>query len=173
MEAEAFGSELMSSDDEPPTVVGRRVTSLDAARRLKTLPGQPLVLAGMIGPFSLAGRLYGVSESLELTMDNPPLLVKDGYSGEQRCQICHEQQHLQWSLTGHATAFSSLQRKGATDKQDCVACHVTGYGQPGGYQPGRPDKRLHNVQCEACHGPGYQSCSAFTGKKEPSKNRRF
>jgi len=102
-------------------------------------------------------------------MDNPPLLVTDGYSGEQRCEICHEQQHLQWSLTGHATAFSSLQRKGATDKQACIACHVTGYEQPGGYQPERPNQQLHNVQCESCHGPGYQSCSAYTGKKEPSK----
>jgi len=103
-------------------------------------------------------------------MDNPPLLVKDGYSGEQRCTICHEQQHLQWSLTGHAAAFSSLQRKGATGKQDCVACHVTGYEQPGGYQPGRPNRQLHNVQCESCHGPGYQSCSAYTGKKNDKKN---
>ena len=71
-------------------------------------------------------------------MDNPPLLVRDGYSGEERCAICHEQQHLQWSLTGHATAFSSLQRKGATNKQDCIACHVTGYEQPGGYHPSAP-----------------------------------
>jgi len=102
-------------------------------------------------------------------VDNPPLLVKDGYSGEQRCMICHEQQHLQWSLTGHATAFASLQRKGATDKQACVSCHVTGYEQPGGYQPDHPAQQLQNVQCETCHGPGYQSCSAYTGKKEPSK----
>ena len=102
-------------------------------------------------------------------MDNPPLLVKDGYSGEQRCMICHEQQHLQWSLTGHATAFASLQRKGKTSDQTCIACHVTGYKQPGGYQPEHPAQRLQNVQCESCHGPGYQSCSAYTGKKEPSK----
>ncbi len=102
-------------------------------------------------------------------MDNPPLLIKNGYSGEQRCAICHEQQHLQWSLTGHATAFASLQRKGATDKQACVACHVTGYEQPGGYQPDQPARQLQNVQCESCHGPGYQSCSAYTEKKEPTK----
>ncbi len=102
-------------------------------------------------------------------VDNPPLLVRDGYSGEQSCEICHEQQHVQWSLTGHATAFASLQRKGATEKQDCLACHVTGYEQPGGYQPDRPAKHAQNVQCESCHGPGYQSCSAYTGKKNDKK----
>ncbi len=94
VEAETFGCELMMNDDDPPTVVGRLVTTLEATqklpipdpaagrgtvyletvRRLKTLPEQPFVLAGMIGPFSLAGRLYGVSESLELTMEDPDLM---------------------------------------------------------------------------------------------------
>ncbi len=29
------------------------------------------MLGGLIGPFSLAGRLFGVSESLELTLTEP------------------------------------------------------------------------------------------------------
>jgi len=103
-------------------------------------------------------------------MDNPPLLVRDGYSGEQRCLICHEKQHLQWSLTGHASAFASLHRKAQTGNPDCIGCHVTGFGQPGGYQSGRGHQHLENVQCEACHGPGYQSCSAYTGQKAAAKN---
>jgi uroporphyrinogen decarboxylase len=32
--------------------------------------GSP-ILAGMIGPFSLAGRIFGVSESMELSLTNP------------------------------------------------------------------------------------------------------
>ncbi len=103
-------------------------------------------------------------------MDTPALLVKDGYSGEQRCAICHEQQHLHWSLTGHAAAFASLRRKGQTDNPACIGCHVTGYEQPGGYQLGRGPRQLENVQCESCHGPGYQSCSAYTGQKPAAKN---
>lgn len=102
-------------------------------------------------------------------MDNPPLLIKNGYSGEQRCSVCHEQQHLQWSLTGHAAAFASLIRKGETRNPECIGCHVTGYEQAGGYQPARPARRLENVQCESCHGPGYQSCSAYSGKRENKK----
>jgi uroporphyrinogen decarboxylase len=93
-EAEAFGCQVMFSDAEPPTVTGRLVTDAAAAKalrvpavgaartgvyletvsRLKALPGRPKVLAGIIGPFSLAGRLFGVSESLSLTLEDPGLM---------------------------------------------------------------------------------------------------
>jgi uroporphyrinogen decarboxylase len=93
-EAEAFGARIVMSEHEIPTVVDRCVTNLEAARalavpppgsgrthvyletvrRLKTLPDQPLVLGGCIGPFSLAARLAGVSEALELTLSEPELM---------------------------------------------------------------------------------------------------
>jgi uroporphyrinogen decarboxylase len=93
-EAEAFGCALHVSDNEIPSVTGRLVTSLEQARklavpqpgdrrtavaletvrRLRTLPSRPLVLGGCIGPFSLASRLVGVSEALELTLAEPDLM---------------------------------------------------------------------------------------------------
>lgn len=105
-EAEAFGCEIRLSDEEVPTVIGRRVTSpaeiaalpdpapgdartavhLTAARRLVAAQtGTPVpdrtpdldrtpVLAGMIGPFSLAGRIFGVSEALEASLVEPTTL---------------------------------------------------------------------------------------------------
>ncbi len=93
VEAEAFGCEVALARDEVPTVPGRLVTTreaaealaipepgaartavaLAAARQLKALPGRPWVLGGMIGPFSLAARLYGVSEALGLTLEDPAL----------------------------------------------------------------------------------------------------
>lgn len=92
VESEAFGCGAFA-DHEVPTLVGRLVTTRDAAerlaipepgagrtrvyletaRRLRTLPGRPLVLASMLGPFSLAARLYGVSEALGLTIENTDL----------------------------------------------------------------------------------------------------
>ena len=87
-EAEEFGATVLFSDDEIPTVTGRLVTDpagmdqlsvprvggkrtavyLETVRQL-VKSGIP-VLGGMIGPFSLAGRLYGVSEALlETAMD--------------------------------------------------------------------------------------------------------
>jgi len=94
-EAEAFGCTLHVSDNEIPSVTGRLVTSLEQARalqvpqpgdrrtavyletvrRLKKLPSRPLVLGGCIGPFSLAARLVGVSEALELTLAEPELMT--------------------------------------------------------------------------------------------------
>jgi uroporphyrinogen decarboxylase len=47
---------------------------LETVRRLRALPDRPLVVAGCIGPFSLAARLTGVSEAMELTLTEPELM---------------------------------------------------------------------------------------------------
>ena len=93
-EAEAFGSEVVLSDHEVPSIIGRRVTNreqadrlpvpqpgdrrtavyLEATRQLRQLSGRPLVLGGCIGPFSLAARLVGVTEAMELTLADPALM---------------------------------------------------------------------------------------------------
>jgi len=93
-EAEAFGCTVTISETEIPTVTGRLVTTLEqakalplpkpgdgrtrvyleAARLLAGLPGAPFVFGGCIGPFSLAARLVGVSEALELTLAEPNLM---------------------------------------------------------------------------------------------------
>jgi uroporphyrinogen decarboxylase len=93
-EAEAFGCAIQLSESEVPTVTGRRVTSLadaqslavpevgdkrtgvylEAARGLRKNSGDALVLGGCIGPFSLAARLAGVSEAMELTVTEPDLM---------------------------------------------------------------------------------------------------
>lgn len=94
-EAEAFGSSVRITDGEVPTVVGRLI---DAPEKIATLPHpapgaartwvgpqsirmlkeitNDMVLGSMIGPFSLAGRLYGVSESLELTAEDPDAVLE-------------------------------------------------------------------------------------------------
>lgn len=93
-EAEAFGCSVMMSDTEVPTVTGRLVTNLEqaqalsipkpgdrrtavyleAVRLLRQLPGDLFVFGGCIGPFSLAARLVGVSEAMELTATEPDLM---------------------------------------------------------------------------------------------------
>jgi len=90
-EAEAFGCAITISETEVPTVTRRLVTSLSEAQnlavpeagaartgvyletvqRLREASPDSLVLAGCIGPFSLAARLAGVSEALELTLTEP------------------------------------------------------------------------------------------------------
>ncbi len=84
VEAEAFGSEIRFSDDDVPTVIGALITSPEEADALeipdvkkarlpeyigaiekatKLITDRP-VFAGVIGPFSLAGRLMDVSEAM-------------------------------------------------------------------------------------------------------------
>jgi uroporphyrinogen decarboxylase len=90
-EAETFGCEIRMLDDEIPTVIGRLVTSgeeidrlvnptvgdkrtsvhLHTAQNLVSRANGIPVLGGVIGPFSLAGRLFGVSEFLELSLTDP------------------------------------------------------------------------------------------------------
>ncbi len=87
VEAEAFGATLSTSEDEVPTVLGallsaedgvegvealsvpkigagRTALYLEAAQKAKAAIHDRPVLAGTIGPFSLAGRLMEVSEAL-------------------------------------------------------------------------------------------------------------
>jgi len=93
-EAEAFGCAIHQTETEIPSVVGRLVTNreqagklsvpqpgdqrtavyLETVRRLRQLPDQPLVIGGCIGPFSLAARLVGVSEAMEMTVSEPDLM---------------------------------------------------------------------------------------------------
>ncbi|MCX8157222.1 MAG: uroporphyrinogen decarboxylase family protein [Verrucomicrobiae bacterium] len=93
-EAEAFGCTLHESEDEVPSVTGRLITTLAEAQALEVpQPGtrrtavyletvarlrrhypQFLVLGGCIGPFSLAARLAGVSEAMELIVTEPELM---------------------------------------------------------------------------------------------------
>ena len=91
VEAEAFGAKITVSDGEVPTVKERIINDEDDAVSLKTptvgsgrtslyidaikkacavINDRP-VLAGMIGPFSLAARLFDVSEIMMQCYDDP------------------------------------------------------------------------------------------------------
>lgn len=94
LEAEAFGSTIRVSDDEVPTVIGHIVESQEQADALqvpevgagrtsiyieaigkacKLITDRP-VFAGVIGPFSLAGRLLDVSEAMIYCYDDPDMV---------------------------------------------------------------------------------------------------
>ena len=94
VEAEAFGSAVRFSDHEVPTVTGAIVTDEEAAEALPIPEGgagrtgiyldairkaapqitdRP-VFAGVIGPYSLAGRLMDVSEIMICCYDEPDMV---------------------------------------------------------------------------------------------------
>jgi peroxiredoxin len=81
-------------------------------------------------------------------------LPREIYSGDGVCRSCHEREYDDWLLTPHSIAWDSLEKGEKWRDPECVACHVTGKGRPGGFSD--PDTTLHmvNVQCEVCHGIG-------------------
>ena len=91
VEAEAFGARIRFADNEVPVITGQLVTDEDDAEALKVpevgagrtgtcleavrlakaeITDRP-VLAGVIGPYSLAGRLCDVTEIMYLCYDEP------------------------------------------------------------------------------------------------------
>jgi len=84
-----------------------------------------------------------------------PLLVRSkGYSGNDNCSVCHENEYATWMLTKHARAFDGLVKHGESTNPECVGCHVVGYEQPGGFADAIDTPELENVGCETCHGRG-------------------
>ncbi len=94
VEAEAFGSKTEFSENDVPTVIGSLITSqeeaedlavpsvgkkrtgiyIDAVKKAKEIITDRPIFAGIIGSFSLAGRLLDVTEALVYCYTEPDLL---------------------------------------------------------------------------------------------------
>lgn len=95
VEAEAFGAEVAFPENEVPSVIGNLVTDIEGVKKLKIpdmdqgrLPEYLLVnrlsaeaiqdkpvLAGCIGPYSLAGRLMGMTEIMTAIYTDPDMVM--------------------------------------------------------------------------------------------------
>ena len=79
------------------------------------------------------------------------------YVGSDACRDCHEPEHTTWVASPHAQTLETLSRAGESDNADCLKCHTTGYGRPGGFPAAAAAEShadLARVGCESCHGPG-------------------
>ena len=76
------------------------------------------------------------------------------YATATTCGLCHPREYESWKLTDHYVAFTNLKPTRQHREPECVGCHVTGFGQPGGFRSEKATPELAGVQCEACHGPG-------------------
>jgi outer membrane murein-binding lipoprotein Lpp len=95
---------------------------------------------------------------------------KAGYIGNEECASCHEDAKKVWDGTAHAHAYATLEKESKEYNLDCVSCHVTGYGKPGGSTVTYVES-LKNVGCEECHGPGSRHAASQLAKdivKEPN-----
>jgi peroxiredoxin len=76
------------------------------------------------------------------------------YVGDATCAACHDREEQDWLLTPHSIAWDSLAKGDKWKDPECVHCHVTGMGQPGGFTAPETTLQMANVQCEVCHGMG-------------------
>ena len=98
-------------------------------------------------------------ESLLAGRGKPRDLLPKGADivGSQACQSCHPSEYAHWEAGPHAAAVKTLEADGKAGDADCLKCHTTGYGRPGGFPvDGKVAQHpaLANVGCESCHGPG-------------------
>jgi len=98
----------------------------------------------------------------------PPPPTVPTYATASACVSCHTKQMSRWALTDHARAWESLLARQSTQNPECVGCHSTGFGEPGGFgDPAAASAlRFKAVQCEACHGP--MAGHPDDGKKPPA-----
>jgi hypothetical protein len=82
-----------------------------------------------------------------------PKRGEPGYSGVDKCEMCHEEAVQSWRQTAHASAYETLEKVNKQFDLSCVGCHVTGFRRPGGSEVVE-NEGLRDVQCEVCHGPG-------------------
>lgn len=135
-EAEAFGAEIAFSDTAVPAVSKRLLPDVDSIYRLQVpslsagripaylkanliaareINDRP-VLAGCIGPFSLAGRLYDMSEIMALIYENPDaahtLLTKSADFIEKYCMAIKQ--------TGVHGVMMAEPAAGLLSNEDCM-----------------------------------------------------
>lgn len=109
---------------------------------------------------------------------NPPPDANSGFLGyfsagdkQTTCGTCHVLHGKDWSNTAHANAYSLLaSNPDATPA--CFSCHtVSDKGNataaPAGWDAVQ-NAAYHDVQCESCHGPGFDHVSSPDAPKSAS-----
>jgi hypothetical protein len=137
--------------------VGARTTPTVTVIQKRSADGAEPAQSGMswvdvtafYSPFS-----RGMSSLFLMRQDTAqPFKHFSGYIGDMACGVCHQTEGTSWALSHHAIAYRTIYMAERTDDEACVKCHVTGMGEPGGFELGDHASNLAGVTCEACHGP--------------------
>jgi len=135
-EAEAFGAEIAFSDEAVPAVSGRLLKDVESIHQLqvpslnegripaylkanllaaKAVDDRPL-LAGCIGPFSLAGRLYDMSDIMVLIYEHP----EAAHELLEKCTAFIEKYCLALKATGANGVMMAEPAAGLMSNDDCL-----------------------------------------------------
>jgi hypothetical protein len=149
---------------QPPAAGSYFSHELIALRRV--LPRDPALASAM----RALDRAVGAANLRSAQPPPPAGPGRAAFVGDKACARCHQRETSLWSTTVHAHAWKTLVDAGKTADDECVGCHVTGYGEVGGSSLGYT-RNLEKVQCESCHGPGSLHV-ASDGVEDPPAVRR-
>jgi hypothetical protein len=133
--------------------VGKLTLTLDRKKRIRDYSGRLIPLTETVSPDTEISRMVEAyhetlrRDAQRAAEQSAPTRLQ----GADACRPCHEPAYGQWRATPHAEAYHTLQEVGKQDNPECLSCHTTGYGQPGGYVDRDQTPYLADVQCEACH----------------------
>jgi hypothetical protein len=116
------------------------------------------------------GILAGVFTIAFVFSATPSFAKPIEYMGYKKCIGCHEKQAADWKDAGMSTSVFEILLPGSraeakteagldpnkdyTAEAECLTCHATGYGEPGGFKNYLETPGLAGVTCESCQGPG-------------------
>jgi hypothetical protein len=127
-----------------------------AGQNLVVVEDRPLG-AALDGETGSAQWITGFLDQVEKKAVAMAAVVDSGpvYATTASCISCHMHQFGTWAFSGHKNAWNVLVEREEAFNPECLECHATGFGEPGGF--GELTRfnlnRLGAVQCEACHGP--------------------
>lgn len=99
-----------------------------------------------------AWKRTAVAAARDRTAARPPVA---GYATASACYDCHTDRFTAWTFDPHTRAYEALLPQGRELDVECVACHTTAWGRPGGNAEltSQAMRTWKAVQCESCHGP--------------------
>lgn len=141
-------------------IVHDRTREIGAALAVRSTPSALLVVpSGKGGTVDVKDLWYPYLPGFDAIVEGRArgdlfATYKEGvYQGNASCAGCHAVEYASWTLTHHSVAWRTLVTRSKQADDACNGCHVTGKGQPFGWD-GDPHSKLVDVGCESCHGPG-------------------
>jgi hypothetical protein len=154
----------------PPSFEGRNAFSIRFVPLEASLPSDPDAAELVAGYDRDVGKLNLAWAAKHGKECPPPRPAEPAFVGNARCRACHPDAFPVWEKSRHALGYETLVQRGKQFHLDCIGCHVTGFGNPGGVCRVDRVAGREDVGCESCHGPGSLHASAPSAKNVSQGN---